>query len=226
MAMNSTGKVNFATDQYLRRWSLILTSSKTGEGVVLSQAEKGLDLRMTFQTQSADGPTPGIAIITVYNLSAETAANTVNEFDKVILQCGYKDGKYGVIFNGTVKQFERAHESPTDSFLRIFATDGDTGYQHAVLNTTLKAGWTHEQRQAEIDRSLKANGVVPGYRDPLVGGIVPHPRSRVLFGMGVDELHDAAASNNQVWSVEDGKLKMMKADRSTNLPLPPVEMNA
>jgi hypothetical protein len=88
--MNSSGgSVNFATDQYLRRWSLILTSSKTGEGVVLSQDAKGLDLRMTFQTWSPDGPTPGILIATVYNLSEGTAANVVSEFDKVIHTSGW-----------------------------------------------------------------------------------------------------------------------------------------
>jgi hypothetical protein len=131
-----------------------------------------------------------------------------------------------VIFSGTLKKFERAHESPTDSYLRLFASDSDTGYTKAVLNTTLKAGWTEKQRLAEIDRRMADENIVQGYRDGFVGGVNPHPRSKVLFGMGVDELHDLAASTNMMWAIEDGKLRLMKADRSTNLPLPPIEMNS
>jgi hypothetical protein len=115
--IGSTGNVNFATDQYLRRWSLILTSSKTGEGVVLSQDAKGLDLRMTFQTWSPDAATPGILIATVYNLSENTASNVVSEFDKVILQAGFLHGRYGVIFSGTLKKLRGVtNRQPTLTF--------------------------------------------------------------------------------------------------------------
>jgi len=59
---DSADSVNFGKDQWLRKWSVILTSAISGEGLVLSQSEPGLDLRVAFQTQAADGETLGIVI--------------------------------------------------------------------------------------------------------------------------------------------------------------------
>ena len=131
-----------------------------------------------------------------------------------------------MIFSGVIKYFERGHASPTETFLKIFASDWDTGFIHAAINTVHKAGWTYNGLQAALDAGFEAVGVHPGFRDPLDGGIVAHLRSKVLFGMNVDEQHDLSAANNQVYSIEDGKLKRMAIDRSTNLPAPPLELNS
>lgn len=131
----------------------------------------------------------------------------------------------GVIFSGTTKQFERGHQNQTESYLKIFAADWDLGYTRSTINTTLPPNWTYDQLQKELNRQWAERGVNPGYRDPFITA-GQNARSKIVFGMNVDEQHDLAATTNMVFSVEDGKLKLMKADRSTNLPLPPIKLNA
>ena len=221
-----TPSFNANTSQWIRKWQIIVTSSATGEGSVLTQSIAGLDLRCVFTTQSADIGTPGICILTVYNLADATAKKAVAEFDKLLIQGGYQQGAFGTIFDGTIKQFERGHESQTESYLRIFASDWDTGFIHATVNTTLDPQWTPETRRDNLDRSWAQYGITPGYRDNFGGINFQQARSRVLFGANVDEEHDAAATANQVWSIEDGKLKLMNADRSTYVPGPAYDVNA
>jgi len=82
-------------DQWLRRWSLILTSETTGNAVTLSEDRPGFDLRILFETQASDSETPGIGIVTVFNIKPETAADVVKEFDRVILQAGISAASMG-----------------------------------------------------------------------------------------------------------------------------------
>lgn len=233
---NASSNPSLGAPLYLRRWSVIVTSGNpnppqggTGTiagGAVLSQSEPGLDLRFTFQTQAAEAGTPNIGIITVYNLSDQTMLKAVKEFDHVIVQAGYKNGPYGVVFSGTIKMYRRGHENQTDTFLRIYAADWDIAYSNSVVNSTFPAGWTFEQVQHEIDRSWADNSLGVGYRKPLVGGTAPAARGKVLWGMSVAAQNRQAASTDQVWHVADGKLVLLAADRSTNLPLPPIVLNA
>jgi hypothetical protein len=140
---------DYSHDQYLRRWTLSLgggdgfggTGTAGGELVLTTETE-GLDLRMTFECRQTDGLTPNTAIIRVYNLSDDTAKSVVKEFNKVTLQAGYITGNYGIIFKGTIKQFKRGRESATDTYLDIFAADGDIAHNQAVINTTLPVGST------------------------------------------------------------------------------------
>lgn len=212
--------------QYLRKWSVLVSSSSTGQGTILSQSDPpaGFDLRFECQTTAADYDTPGICICTVYNLNYATSLKIINEYDILTIQAGYLHGKYGVIFKGTCKQFQRGRNNQTDSFLKIFAADWDFGFTRSTINTTLPPGWTWQQLQAEHDRQWAQHQMTAGYRDKFITA-GQNSRSRVVFGMGADEQHDLAASTNMVFSVEDGKVKLMRSDRSTNLPLPPIQLN-
>ena len=46
----------------------------------------------------------------------------------VMLQAGYENGAYGIIFSGTILRIRTGRESATDTFLEIMAADGDIAF--------------------------------------------------------------------------------------------------
>src|SRR6516164_2276463 len=124
-----------ATDLWMRKISLLILPSTDPD----SGTEKGLDLstlRIRFRTHQADvtAQRPPWATIRVYNLSPSTEKTAIQEYNSVVLNAGYQNGKYGVIFKGQIKDFRRGHESTVDSFLDIEAAAGDIYYNFATTN--------------------------------------------------------------------------------------------
>jgi hypothetical protein len=201
---------NSGTDLWLRQWRLILTGAN-GKTFVLKTESAGRDFRCTFQTQAAsEGPTPETAIITVYNLSDATMKGLVKEFDQVVLEAGYQNGRYGIIFNGIVKQYARGHEeNMTESYLRIFAAHSDITFRFAVTNQTIKDGSTGDERMKAIQQEmlLKEKQVKMGWQD-----------------QGVDEMRDETARSNMKWNILDGK--MVLVEDSGYIPGQAIDLNA
>jgi hypothetical protein len=92
------------------------------------QAQPGIELgalRVEFNVNKAVGQSPNLLDAKVYNLSKPTM-NKINQFTRVQLSAGYWYGDFGIIFDGTVVQYRRARESPTDTYLEILAGDEDS----------------------------------------------------------------------------------------------------
>jgi hypothetical protein len=229
-------------DQYLRKWTLTLGSSGSvspsvagpglptgpqgslaggagmaGGGLVITTETPGYDFRMVFRIRHADSETPGTAEIRIYNLSDTTAANVIAEFDTVQLQAGYQSGHFGTIFQGQIKQYKRGRESAVDSYLDIFAADGDLALHYSLMGNgqgrTLPAGSSF----ADVQRSI-ANDLVSGsggtvtqgqITQPTVGGVLP--RSVVQYGMAVDEAREYARTTGTTWSIQNGQLQVMSS---------------
>jgi hypothetical protein len=216
-----------AQDQWLRRWTLILTAQngsgvsasgltpqvqQTNQGIVLSSDDTSFGLsppteglRMRFRTVAADSPTPAYAIITVYNLSDTTAANVVKEFNHITLQAGYQQGRFGVIFDGIIKQYKRGHEeNMTDSYLEIYAAEADLFFNQSFMNTTIASGSNAQMRRTMVLTAASNAGVQQGYQTQLQGGSLP--RARVFYGNTVDEANDLAHSTGTSWSISNNQL--------------------
>lgn len=179
--------------QWLRKASLVVADGASGLDISA--------LRFKFQIKAADKETPQAAFIRVYNLSDDTAQRIQKEFSRVILQCGYEEGGFGIIFDGTIKQVRNGRESSIDSFLDILGADGDFS-NFAVLSATLAAGSTP---QARIGAAVKGMGTTTGYMpDDIQGPTLP--RGKVLYGMARDELHVQAASAGLTYSIQKGKI--------------------
>lgn len=181
-------------------------------GLVVSAGTKGLDLsnmRIRFQVFAPDADAPPTAVIRVFNLKADTAKTVQKEFQTVTLQAGYEMGNYGIIFQGTIKQFRRGRESATDTFLDIMAADGDQGYNFAVLNKTLAGGSTVADRLDAIFQATNKQGLARGDipSDFGTGGTLP--RGKVLFGLAREPLTSIAASKNSSWSIKNGKINVI-----------------
>jgi hypothetical protein len=230
-----TGTLGQGDDQYLRRWTLTLTSSgaplasaggsanlgsafgtapattagpPSGDAVVITTETPGFDFRMTFQVRHADIGTPGTAEIRVYNLSNTTAAAVIQEFDQVILEAGYQTGHFGIIFRGTIKQFKRGRENATDSYLDIFAADGDLAINHSTIAKTLPPQNTADDRtRALVDAMKHQAGLGEGEIAKFPGGVLP--RGAVLYGSNADEMYEHARTAGATWSVQDGQLQLL-----------------
>jgi hypothetical protein len=180
------------------------TPATPGQGLDLSQ------LRFRFSVTHRAIMTPGVLECRVYNLSDATASHVQKEFTRVQLSAGYA-GNLGVIFDGTVTQVRKGRESETETYLDVTAVEADQAQNFAVVNTTLAAGSTPDDRMGALLKALEPYGINKGYiPSPLPGSTLP--RGRVLFGMVRDHLRDLAAATNCDWNIKDDQLNFVPQD--------------
>lgn len=181
--------------------------------LVVAAGEKGLDLsqlQFRFSVRQGDVQTPNNSIIRVFNLSDQTAQTIQKEYTRVILQAGYEgESNFGVIFDGTIKQIRRGRENATDTYVDIYAADGDLGLNFAVVNATLAAGASQTDQVAAVQKAFAAQGNPAGYQklSDSTGGVLP--RGKVLFGMARDAMRNLSASGGWSWSIQDGKVQIV-----------------
>lgn len=161
-------------------------------------------LRIRFVVRQWDIQTPNYTVIRVYNLKSETAQKIQKEFTSVVLQAGYQDGNYGVIFSGTVKQIKRGREDQVTTYLDIMAADGDQSYNFGTVNTSLAAGSTANDHVKAIAAGM---GLQVGFASPLPASKLP--RGKVIYGMGRDHMRTVANATNSSYSIQDGKLQII-----------------
>jgi hypothetical protein len=194
---------DYSHDQYLRKYKLTLGAISGGGSMVLTTEEQGYDLRMTFKVRAADAAAPNTAIITVYNLATQTAAQAVKEFNTVTLEAGYLTGNYGVIFQGSIKMYKRGRESAIDTYLIIYGADGDLAHIKANLNTTLGPNSTYDDRLAAIYQAQQAaQGDLSVFKGPITGGTLYRPRP--MWGQAAMETRILERSAGQSLSIQNG----------------------
>jgi hypothetical protein len=213
-------QTSYTTDLWLRRASLVVSAgSATDFSSDIGASSQGEDLsrlRFTFYIRAADGAsTPKTATIRVYNLSEQTRKRVIQEYSRVTLSAGYKTGRFAIIFDGTIKQFRRGRENNIDSYLDIFAADGDLAHLYAIVNKTIEGPATTQQQVDVVNGAIAAYGIEKGEQTLKAspgeasgtGGILP--RGKVLYGMFVGRMRDFANNNSVGWLIEDGKLKII-----------------
>lgn len=180
--------------------------------LVVVEGEKGIDLselRFTFSVLQSSEESPNTAAIRVYNLSEDTIKKVTGkiggvEYSRVVLNAGYINSNYGVIFDGTIKQFRRGRENATDTYLDILAASGDEEYNFGVVNATMAAGTTPKQ---VIAKTAQQMGLGVGYTPNPTGGVLP--RGKVLWGMGRAILRNMSQTRQWSWNIQDGKVQMI-----------------
>lgn len=185
--------------QFGRKASLLLVNASSTLDVS--------DLRFKFEINAMDVESPTNASIRVYNMSEGTAQSVRKEFTEVVVQAGYS-GNFGVIFRGTIKQFRKGRENATDTYLDILAADGDIAYNYSVVNRTLAAGSSAEQRIDAAVAAMQPNGVAKGtYVLPNTAGTLP--RGKVLFGLAKAALRAQTQNIGATWSIDGGKVNVV-----------------
>lgn len=193
-----------AYPQFIRKIGLVVSPSGGGQDLDLSA------MHIKFRVEGMSFDRPKTAVIHVYNLAASTQGTIKKEFQAVMLQAGYENGAYGIIFQGTIKRIRTGRESAVDTFLEIMAADGDLAFNRSFVNKTLAAGSTQQQKaQVGVDAAKASGGITGSDLTALqgTGGIIP--RGQVLFGLAPALLNDVAKTTNTSWFVEDGVLKFV-----------------
>lgn len=183
--------------------------------LLLVQGSNALDLsdfRIVFQTDQADAASPNNAAIRVYNLRPETMKQIQGEYSEVVLQAGYVDGAFGIVFKGNVRQWRMGKEpSGTETYLDILAADGDYGFNNAVVSKSIGAGSAPRERIKAIQDSMKPYGIGDGYNGlSSTGGTLP--RGKVLFGLARVAMQIEARSQGATWSIQNGKINILPLD--------------
>lgn len=165
------------------------------------------EMHIRFSTSQEDEESPNNASIRVYNLTDETMVKMQTEFNQVVLQAGYDNAPFGVIFTGTIKQFRVGRKNSTTRYIDILAADGDQAYNWAIVNQTLLAGSNPDQRVRAAIAAMVPKGVDVGTINlDATGGILP--RGKVLFGMARDSIRQQTVPNGCTWNIQDGKVNV------------------
>lgn len=182
--------------QYGRKASLLMVGG--------SRALDLSEMHFQFKVTQGDVSSPNNARVIVWNLRPETMKQVRGEFSRVVIQAGY-EGSFGVIFDGTVKQFEIGKSSPVDSFLEIRAAEGDIGYTTGLVSKTFEAGTNPEamMKESVIAMGLK---LVEFPTNNVIGNL---SRGRVLFGMARAAAQTLADSVLSSWSIQGGEVQVV-----------------
>jgi hypothetical protein len=190
-----------------------MTDALFGRRASLTIAAGGsaLDLsefHFRFQISAADFESPNSAVIRVYNLSRDTVRSLVgptSEYTRVVVQAGYENGAFGVIFDGTIKQWRVGKENATTTYLDILAAENDVEYNFGVGNVTIAAGTTAIDRMTQIAQAM---GLSLGDLDPRITGVVPSPRGKVAWGNARLQMRSLSKSLGATWNIEGGKINV------------------
>ena len=174
--------------------------------ILIRTGETALDvsaLRCTFSVEKNMDEEPNYSIIKIYNLATETLNAIVSKGDGVIIEAGYENGAFGLIFNAEIIQWIKGKDDSTDTYLKLVCQDSDHLLTSAFVAKTLAAGATH---QDVVDLCAAGYGV--GTMDIENS---PLPRAKTLFGLTRYYLHRVAVSNDAHFYVDDGEINIVSA---------------
>lgn len=206
--------------QWKRRGSLLLLPKRevldaNDARAQAGQAQQALDLsqfHFTFRTQQADLPSPNNCEIRVFNLSESTMRQVRGEYSEVVLQAGYANGNFGVVFRGTVRHYRIGKLDAKTSYLDILASDGELGYNNAIVSTSLSRGATVQEQLDAIMAGFKQWGIELGYNGMNPGDAMALMRGKVNFGLARVALNSVAQTTGTTWSIQDGRINILPLD--------------
>jgi len=196
--------------QYIRRAQL----NVAGTVIELTGAADARDdtaLRVRFNIKDSTLQAPRVAEIRITNLNEITSKKLLGQKGKPVeLNAGYRD-EIGRIFKGEIKQVRMGRESPTETYLDVFAATQERAYNNAIVSKTLPANSTGQDiYQACLD-AMKPFGVTQG-QIPDALSKIKYPRPVTLFGMARDHLRTLAYSSGCTWNIRDDNLDVIPKD--------------
>ena len=192
--------------QWLRKVSLIVYSGKDGD------KQSGIELaalRITFNVHKKVTQHPNLLEARVYNLSDETMKK-VTQFTRVQLTAGYEFANYAVIFDGTVVQYRRGRENPTDTYFEIFAGDGDVQINQSTTIWRFEAGTKEKDC---IQKLAQDTGLDLGHISDKVGQDTL-TRAWTLAGQTSQYLREMVLKYGANFWAEGGKLNIVHSSEA------------
>jgi hypothetical protein len=191
---------------FYNRECKVIASNNKGSGNDFAQ------FKLTFTVKRTNRENPNSAIVKIYNLATNEYARFGTEYNTLTIIAGYQSNA-GVIFTGNIKRAAIGYENSIDSYIEIACGDGDAAYVKSVIRTTIAAGSTQDDHIAAMTNAMKDHGVTSG----VVSKSIPKAklaRGKTFFGLPKDYLRKIASALDADWSIQDGKLHMLKRDET------------
>lgn len=192
-------------DLWQRRCSVLLLDQS-------DEAWEVSDLHVMFEVRAEDVQTPNNCMVRIENLSRDMESQIQAQYSRIVLQAGYWGAPYGVIFEGSIKQFRKGRHDAKTTYLEILGADGDMAYNFATVNDTLAASSTSQQHRVDtVVQALAKKGIKPGdVKIPGTGGILP--RGKVLFGLARAAMRQITQDSKTTWNIHNGRLNVTPLD--------------
>lgn len=200
------------SEQYLRNVSVEIEGGKTF--TYRGDENGGQGLRITFEITMKDISTPNVARIGIFNLTDASTNPAFYVGKRVKVSAGYVTGSSYVLFDGEIIQSRNLRADVTDKVLAILATDKGEARNYAVVNKTLSAGHTYNDRVMACFEPMKALGIGLGYIDTAALSKTKFPRGAALFGNVKDHLRQICTATRTSWSIQQGKLQILSNDKA------------
>lgn len=183
--------------QFPRRFRLLLADAN-GEALELT------NLNIQGEIRSSGIQAPHIAEIKIFNIDTVTTALIKKEFTRIYIEAGYGEN-YGVIFDGTVRQYIDGMIDGVDRTLTIMAGEGDESYNFAFINKTLEVGAGQIDVVNETIKSMgNIGGETLGYLNSVNQSKLP--RGKVIFRQARESLRQFAYNNDMRWNFNGKKV--------------------
>ena len=195
------------SELYGRKWRLLI--SKDGTTCI---DVSNLDIHFVIAKTLGDDGNQGE--ITVYNLSQNSVKKNVAEGSRIMLEAGYINEPYGMIFDGDLIDFQNYKEDGVTRILDLVAKDGDVFLNNTHLSQSYAAGMS--------TRDLLNTFVGQGDPGISLGDISPElldsrlPRGKVVHGQPGPVLENLARSQGGRFYINDRKICLIKANDPPN----------
>jgi hypothetical protein len=207
------------TQQWLRACSLVISSDQSESSIELAGPDLNNSLRIRFTTTFQFTTTPASLKARIYNLSPQTVSKIlalagqngpgvgavpIASRAQVVLKAGYQ-GKIGLVFTGQIYQMRIGKERNTDSYLDIFAADGDFAHNWSICAFSVDKGYTQQDLWKKATGTMTAWGVQPS-APPSGLPTTPSPRGKVVMSMTREALNDLGDTNNFTWNIVNNQV--------------------
>jgi len=198
---------------YLRKYKVTIINEQGDKTLEVTSSEfEPKALRVAFKIERSGLKAIYYAEIFLFNL-APTCENAIIERGyTVIVEAGYKEGVYGVVFNGKIFQALWDRESVTDTVLTLNCVDGmDFLTDNFVSLTVEQKSYQRNiiQQMAAASRQAIRLGKIDDQVDQK-----QLPRGRVYFGEPKAYLQEYAQDNRCQFFVSNGEANIAKIDSS------------
>ncbi len=197
-----------------RNWLKKVSVQLSGSASATVNGGGNTDLMIVFSVKFWTSQSPNACRIRIYNVNQSTKAAFQNkEFQKISLYAGFEEGAYGLIFQGDIRQSIWAHENNVDSYIDIFAADGQNAYQQGRINTTLAKGYSPMDVVNVAVAGMAPFGVSLGKVNVDLNSL-KYPRGTPLAGMSREALRLMSLSAGALWSINYNKVDIIDPRKS------------
>lgn len=189
----------------VRQWGRVVEVTVSGKAGTLTVRE----LRIDFEVAKGIGSKQNTATISIWNLTASRRKQMGEEFDKIELKVGYKNGPLSTIFKGNIRDVTHTKET-ADVKSAMECGDGDEAFSKGAVSKTFPAG----TKPREIVDYLA--GEMPGATKGEMKGIDDLPaykRPVTLFGWSWSEMDKIGREHGFYWSIQNGQVEAVKNDQ-------------